>query len=266
MSTIGRDGGKIAFEVTGEGPLVLCVPGMGDLRSSFRRVTPILTASGYRVAMMDLRGHGGSSSSFPSYDDEALAGDIVALIEHLGAPAAVLGNSMGAAGAVIAAARRPDLISALVLIGPFVRNRGSKLGSALLQLALLRPWGPAVWCAYFSSLSPTKGPPDRAEHEAEVRASLSRPGRWRAFRRTSHSSHQPAQEALSSVTAPTLIIMGTRDRDFPDPDAEAAWISEALHGSVLMIPDAGHYPMSERAKETVPPIAAFLQRVGHRNA
>jgi pimeloyl-ACP methyl ester carboxylesterase len=50
------------------------------------------------------------------------AGDIVALVEQLGGPAAVMGNSMDAGAAVLAAADRPELISGLVLVGPFVRN------------------------------------------------------------------------------------------------------------------------------------------------
>lgn len=260
-----REGGTIAYDVVGDGPLVVCVPGMGDTRGSYRHAVPVLVEAGFRVATMDLRGHGDSSVAFAAYDDEALAGDIVALVEHLGAPAAVLGNSMGAAGAVIAAARRPELVTALVLIGPFVRDHGSRLTATLFRLALLRPWGPAVWRSYFSSLSPTGDPADRAEHEADARASLARPGRWRAFQRTARTSHRPAEEALAHVDAPALVVMGTRDRDFPDPAAEAIWIATALAGEVHLVPDAGHYPMAERAAQTVPPIAEFLRRTAARD-
>ncbi|MEV1205701.1 alpha/beta fold hydrolase, partial [Microbispora rosea] len=63
--TIGD--GEIAYDVTGEGPLVVMVPGMGDSRRAYRFLVPALTAAGYRVATMDLRGHGESSLGWDSY-------------------------------------------------------------------------------------------------------------------------------------------------------------------------------------------------------
>src|SRR4051794_41006639 len=78
--------GQIAFDRTGRGPVVLLVPGMGDLRSSYRFLAPSLAAQGYTVVTCDLRGHRESSASFSSYGDSETAGDIVALLEHLGEP------------------------------------------------------------------------------------------------------------------------------------------------------------------------------------
>ena len=76
-------GGRIAYDVAGDGPLVLLVPGMGDLRGTYRFLVPALVAAGYRVASTDLRGHGDSDAGFASYGDEETAGDIAALIEEL---------------------------------------------------------------------------------------------------------------------------------------------------------------------------------------
>jgi pimeloyl-ACP methyl ester carboxylesterase len=56
--------GRVAYELTGTGPRVLCVPGMGDLRSSYRFLHEELLAAGYCVVLMDLRGHGDSDTSF----------------------------------------------------------------------------------------------------------------------------------------------------------------------------------------------------------
>jgi len=95
---------------------------MGDLRAAYRFLAPELRAAGYRVACTDLRGHGDSDANFASYGDVETASDIVALIEELGGPAIVVGNSMGAGAAVLAAAERPELVNALILVGPFVRN------------------------------------------------------------------------------------------------------------------------------------------------
>ena len=60
------------------------------------------------------------------------------------------------------------------------------------------------------------------------------------------------------MSTPTLVIMGEEDPDFPDPRAEADWIAQALGGEVVMVPDAGHYPQSQRADITTPAIVAFV--------
>lgn len=74
---LARPKGRIALDVAGEGPLVICAPGMGDLRSVFRFLRPDLIAAGFRVATMDLRGHGDSEATFDSYDDVATGEDLV---------------------------------------------------------------------------------------------------------------------------------------------------------------------------------------------
>lgn len=98
------------------------MPGMGELRSSYRHTRPALVHAGFRVATMDLRGHGDSDATFAAYDDVAAGTDALALIEHLRQPAVLIGNSMRAGAAVWAAAEESHLIDGLVLIGPFVRN------------------------------------------------------------------------------------------------------------------------------------------------
>lgn len=78
------DGGRIAYEVTGEGPLVVLAHGMGDNRTTFRFLVPVLTEAGYQVASTDLRGHGESSTGWPSYTRTDTAGDLLALAGHQG--------------------------------------------------------------------------------------------------------------------------------------------------------------------------------------
>ena len=48
-SYLDRGEGRIAYDVQGSGPLVVCAPGMGDLRSVYRFFAPALVAAGYRV-------------------------------------------------------------------------------------------------------------------------------------------------------------------------------------------------------------------------
>jgi pimeloyl-ACP methyl ester carboxylesterase len=264
---LDRPGGRIAYDVRGRGPLVICVPGMGDLRSVYRFLAPLLEGQGYRVATMDLRGHGDSDATFASYDDVAAGGDLVALARHLGDPAVLIGNSMGAGAAAWAAAESPELVAGLVLMGPFVRN--TPVGAAAMlafRLALLRPWGRASWTAYYASQYPGHRPADLRQHQARLRENLRRPGHWRAFSATTHTSHEPVEARLAEVHAPTLVVMGDRDRDFRDPAAEAELVAERLHGRVVMVTGAGHYPQAQHPEVVADAVTAFLGEVGRSAA
>lgn len=258
-----RPDGQIAFDVLGEGPLVVCIPGMGDLRSSYRFLVPQLVAAGYRVATMDLRGHGESSTTFDAYDDVAAASDIVALIELLGERAVVVGNSMAAGAAVIAAADRPELVERLVLVGPFIRDVPMPPGMGLmLRLALLRPWGPRFWRMWHRKLFPTQVPDDYDGYRADLLASLTRSGAWRAFQQTARTSHQPAEVRLAEVKASALVVMGSADPDFKDPAAEAQLAADRLGGQVVMVPGAGHYPQAEFPEVVGASVVAFIRADG----
>ncbi|MDQ1551007.1 MAG: hypothetical protein QOD50_429 [Actinomycetota bacterium] len=260
---LDREDGRIAYDVQGSGPLVICAPGMGDIRQTFRYLVPALVDAGYRVATFDIRGHGESDTSFRSFDDDAEASDIIALAEHLGSPAAVIGNSMGSAAGVIAAAQRPELVTGLVLVGPFVRDPKVNLAlRALMRAATAAPWAAPVWKSYLPSLYAGRKPADQAEFAARANTAMRRRGYAAAFSKTTHTSHDPAEAVLSSVRTSVLVVMGELDPDFPKPAVEANWIAERLDGEVLMVPEAGHYPQSQRPDLVYPAVVAFLN--GHR--
>jgi pimeloyl-ACP methyl ester carboxylesterase len=263
-SYLNVDGGRVAYEVAGEGPLVVAVPGMGDVRQIFRHTAPALRAAGYRVAVMDLRGHGDSDATMSEYGDAPTARDLLALIAHLGGPAIVIGNSMGAGAAVIAAAEAPETISGLVLVGPFVRNGPAGLALALFKLALRKPWGPGVWKSYYKRFYPGRPPADLAAHIDLIAASMRRPGHFAAFQRTAFSGHAEAATRVGDVRAPALVVMGEKDPDWKDPAAEARWVAEAVRGETLLVPDAGHYPMTEYPETVNPAIVAFADKVSAR--
>jgi pimeloyl-ACP methyl ester carboxylesterase len=261
--SLHRDEGDIAYEVVGDGPLVLCLPGMGELRSSYRHNVQALAEAGLRVAAMDLRGHGDSDATFSSYDDVAAGTDALALIDYLGGPAVLVGNSMGAGAAAWAAAERPDLVAGLVLIGPFVRQVPiNPVMAFVFRIAMSGPWAPAVWHAYLPSLYPGRKPDDFADHRAAIRASMRRPGHAKAFVATTRTSHAPAEGRLADVAAPALVVMGTADPDFADPTAEAAWIVDRLaEAEQLLVDGAGHYPQAEQPDTVNPTLVAFVQDV-----
>lgn len=261
LLTLPVDGGVLAYEVAGTGPLVLCIPGMGDIRASFRLLAPSLIDAGYRVAVVDLRGHGDSSTSFASYGNEGNAADVQALIEHLGGPAVIIGNSMGAAISVLVAAARPELVAGLVLVGPFLRNgKVSPVLKALMAVALARPFVAATWKSYYPSLNKGRVPADFEEYGSAITAAITAPGHAAAVSRTMKTDHTSAQAALVRVHTPVLVVMGELDPDFPSPRGEAEWITEQLGGEILMVGEAAHYPHSQRPDIVAPAIAEFLTR------
>jgi pimeloyl-ACP methyl ester carboxylesterase len=258
-SYLSRPEGRIGYDVAGAGPLVILVPGMGDLRAAYRFLAPALRDAGYRVACTDLRGHGDSDTTFAAYGDEDTAGDVIALITELGGPAVVVGNSMAAGSAVLAAARRPELARGLVLVGPFVRDAAvSPMRRLLLRLAMFPPWAALSWKSYLPKLYAGQRPADLGEYRDQVVAALRRPGYARAFSRTTRTSHAPAAARLADVTAPVLVVMGEQDPDFPDPRAEADWIARALRARAVMVPEAGHYPQSQQPDITAGAVLRFL--------
>ena len=66
------------------------------------------------------------------------------------------------------------------------------------------------------------------------------------------------------MAVPVLILMGEQDPDFADPAGEAGWIAQATRAQVVMVPEAGHYPQSQRPDITTDAVLRFLATVHSR--
>ena len=257
--------GCLAYDDAGSGPMVICVPSMGDVRGEYRFLIPQLVAAGYRAVSLDVRGHGESSTNWPDFSVAGVGSDILALIHHLnGGPAVIVGTSMAAGAGVWAAAEAPELISGLVLIDPFVRGDGDKMLQLLFAALFARPWGPAMWLKYYATLYPTYKPADFTAYSAALRANLKAPGRMEALQHMLNASKAASEERLPRVIAPVAVLMGSKDRDFKDPEEEAKWVANSLRGTYTMIENAGHYPHAEMPEITGPIILSTL-KVFHEN-
>src|SRR4051794_38326815 len=124
-------GNTLAYDVTGQGPLVVLAHGIGDSRHSYRFLAPALVAAGYRVANVDIRGCGDSSVGWDGYSRTDIAGDLVALVRHLGGPAVIIGQSISGGAATIATATAPDLIIGGIELAPFTRKQSIDIGGLL---------------------------------------------------------------------------------------------------------------------------------------
>src|SRR5262249_40206617 len=131
-------------------------------------------------------------------------------------------------------------------------------GAALLKVMTLRPWGATAWSMYYKSLYPTAPPDDLDEYRRKLRDNLNEPGRTEALRALIAASKSSCEARIAEVKAPALIVMGTADPDFPDPSAEANLVASRLHGRLVMIDGAGHYPHAEMPGEVAPAVVRFL--------
>jgi len=266
------EGGRIAYEVVGEGPLVVLAHGMGDNRNAYRFLVPVLTAAGYRVANTDLRGQGESSTGWSSYTRTDTAADLLALIRQLGGPAVIVGHSFSGGSATIAAAQAPELVSAIVEIdaftrvpkisyGAFLTNRRYRRGGLrLIATALTGRVG--AWTSYLDVAFPGTKPADYAEAIASLRVNLREPGRMAATQQMGKSQPTDAEAKLASIRCPALVIMGTLDSDWADPRAEADAIVAAMPaglGRAVMIDGAGHYPHTQFPDQVAAAMLPFLK-------
>ncbi|WP_327398342.1 alpha/beta fold hydrolase [Streptomyces phaeochromogenes] len=268
------DGRTIAYEVSGTaGPLVVVAHGMGDSREAYRFFTPALVEAGYRVAAVDLRGHGESSTGWASYTRTDLAGDLIALVKHLGGPAILVGHSIAGGAVTIAAAKAPDLVTALVELAPFTRKQQIRLGD--LRVAAYRRgathlMGTTVlgstrqWAKYLDAAYPGPKPADWDTRMGQITTMLEEPGRMKVLQAMGKISPADAGEQLGNVTCPVLIVQGTLDPDWASPQAEGEAIVADLPtglGQLEMIEGAGHYPHVQFPQQTLTAVLSFLAGV-----
>lgn len=264
--------GAIAYEVDGEGPLVVLAHGMGDSRHSFRFLAPALAAAGHRVASVDIRGCGDSSPDWDGYSRTDIAGDLVTLVRHLGGgPAVLFGQSISGGAATIAAATAPHVIAGVVELGPFTRKRSTDLAglirvkryrsSATLMARTLLGSLPA-WLAYLELAYPTK-PTGWDAERARIETTRREPGRIKALQAMLRSSPADAGAQLPHVACPVLVIQGSADPAWADPRAEGQGIVADLRpgpGELVVIDGAGHYLHAQTPDQVLALSAPFLVR------
>jgi len=102
--TVQRDDGPtIAYDVVGDGPLVVFIHGLTSFRETWNPITALL-APDFTCVRIDVRGHGASSAA-PEYSMQSLVGDARAVVEEVGlGEPAVVGHSLGASIAAVYAA------------------------------------------------------------------------------------------------------------------------------------------------------------------
>jgi pimeloyl-ACP methyl ester carboxylesterase len=268
--TIGAN--RIAYDVSGEGPLVVLAHGMGDSRHSYRFVAPALVAAGYRVANVDIRGCGDSDLGWDGYSRTDIGGDLVALVRHLGGPAVIIGQSISGGAATIAAATAPELITGLIELAPFTRAQSFPIGGLMrvkryrtgtLRLTRTILTGSlSSWKKYLDLAYPSK-PADWDAELGRIDAKLTEPGRMKALQAMTKTKPTDAGAQLANVRCPVLIVEGSADPDWADPRAEGERIVADLPqglGELVVLDGVGHYAHAQAPDQVMALALPFLAR------
>ena len=241
------NGLHLYYELHGEGsPLVLLHGGMLTIDLNFAGLIPTL-AQRHLVIGVEMQGHGRTADIDREITPAALAGDVVALLDHLGIDRAhVLGHSLGGAVTLELAVSHPSRVRSVVPLSASVRPDGmhEDLTDPAKQAASTRMPTQQDFVDFrdaYLRLSP------HPEHFDDFLASLSR---------SAADLQGWSDEQLAGITAPTLIVQG--DHDFVTIE-HAALMQHLIPGAHLaVLPDTTHMTVTRRADLLLPMLAAFL--------
>jgi pimeloyl-ACP methyl ester carboxylesterase len=247
-------GRRIYYESKGNGsPLVLVHGSMGSHRSwDLQRQL----SKAHRVILVDLPGHGQSDSLDEPITVKLLADYMAASIKGLGVgPAVLVGHSLGGAICIQLALDSPALVRALVLVGT-----GAKLGVLPVILEGLKTDFKASVDLAIGSMAFASGANAEIIERSKSETLKCRPEV--AYADFVACNNFDVRERVSSMKAPTLIIVGADDRLTPVKWSQ--FLNDKIPGSSLhVIANAGHMVMLEQPQEVNRTILTFLRGLAH---
>jgi pimeloyl-ACP methyl ester carboxylesterase len=230
------------YEEHGTGaPLVLLHGGLQTIELGFGDALAEF-AKNHRVIAIELQGHGRTPDTERPYALDDLAGDVVALLDHLGVERAdVFGFSLGGLVAVQLGVRHPDRVGRLVLASAHVRPDGYHEG---------------ISTGTRTDLLPTEQ--DFADMAAAYRAVAPDPDHFGAFA-AKVSALPPtvnwSDDELRAITAPALVLIG--DTDFVRVEHAVLMRDLIPNAQLAVLPDTTHMGVPHNPA-TVPVIKRFL--------
>lgn len=246
FGSLDHDGERLYWEAAGDGEALVLCHGAGGNHAVWYQQVPVF-AKTRRVVTWDHRGFGRSTARKGATTPALAAGDLEALLDHLGIETCdVVGQSMGGWTALGFALANPARVRRLVLADtpggidcPEIRAaiKALQLGPGPLSAPPEVGVHPAVGepfslrdrdHAYLYSLLGGFGEPDLAAIAPPL------------------LSTTVATEALASLDAPVLMVVGELDALFP-PAAIHAAAAALPDARVVEIPSCGHSPYFEDA-------------------
>jgi pimeloyl-ACP methyl ester carboxylesterase len=236
------NGLRLYYEVNGSGrPIVLLHGGLLTIDLNFGALLAPLAES-RQVIAVELQGHGHTADSDREMTIEALAGDVIALLDQLGVGEAdFLGFSLGGLVAYAIAFRAPARVGALIVASADAHRPPGRESTPVAE-----------------DLLPTSA--DFEEMRGAYIAVAPDPAHFEEFAaKNAKAVHEcPARSAdeMRSLRVPTLLIFG--DRDFsPLPDVLETY--ELLPNAQLeVLPGATHMSVARHSGEVLGLITPFL--------
>ena len=218
----------------------------GSLGSTLAMWDPVVDAlaARFRIVRWDLRGHGGSPTPPAPYTIDDIGADLLDLLDRTGATRAhMVGTSLGGMAALWVAARAPERVNRMVVIGSSARLGPASGWIDRAREVLREGTGPVAevvtprWVsATFASEHPDAVDSYRAMFAAADPAGYA--GCCIAI------AGMDLTDELGAILAPTLVIVGSDDPATPVEHGRA--IADALPDARLEIVDgAAHLPSLE---------------------
>jgi 3-oxoadipate enol-lactonase len=231
-----------ACSVLGSGPTVLMLHGVAGGHLSFAPQVETLASSGYRAVAWDMPGYGHSAPIEP-YNFKGLAQSCIALIESLKCgDVALVGHGMGGMVAQEVMARRPELISKLVLCGstPSFGEAGSDwqrkfLNERTASLQAGQSMSEAAQALVPNIIGP-KALPEGVRLATHC-MSLVPPSTYRRALEALVTFDRRAD--LPRIQVPTLVVAGEHDPDAP-PAVMKKMAAAIARSTYLELPGVGH--------------------------
>jgi pimeloyl-ACP methyl ester carboxylesterase len=269
------------------GPLIICVHGLGGAAVNWMAVAPLLTGC-CRVLAPDLAGHG---LTRPGGRGTGVAANRALLHQFMASvspgPAILVGNSMGGMISLLEASAAPAAVAGLILVDPalpVVPARPDPVAAAMFALYLTPGLGRAVMARrrrlsaeqFVASVlglccvDPSRVPADVVARHlklADQRFTFANAERdFAAALRSvvataSYPGRRAYQRRIGSITCPVLLIHGTGDRLVPIAVARAAARANPSW-SLAEIAGVGHVPQLEAPAETAQVITGWLRTAG----
>lgn len=244
-------------------PTVVFVHGVLNDHSVWILQSRYFAHHGWNVLAPDLPGHCKSRGEPPRSVEEA-ANFVLALLEAAGLKqAALVGHSFGSLAAMEAAARAPDRISRLAMVGTAYPM---KVSAALLDSSLNDPMK-AIELDNVFSHSLIAPPPSAlgpgtwiyGASRALKKRVLASNREVNLFHRgfVACDSYRGGEEAMARVQCPVLFVLGARDSMTP-PKAAASLQAKARDGRTVVV-QGGHQMMNEAPDEVLFALKDFLR-------
>ena len=258
------DGTRIHYEVTGRpgATPILMIQGLGASKNAWN-LQRIAMATRFRSISLDNRGAGRSDKPTQPFTLEQMADDAIAVLDATGVETAhVVGASMGGVISQIIAVKYPHRVRSLTLVCTACRNHpwrqellqtwahtaeekgmievGKEAAQWVMSPRSFRRLVPAfTWMGPLAALRP------RHSFVSQIQAIL--------------DTREDLVDELSSITAPTMVIVGNQDILTPRGDSEE--IAERIpNAELVVISGAAHGLMMEHSTTFNKILIEFLQR------